>query len=42
MYFFLGLKADDHIVPMAKMMPMAGPTKDDAYEQFMKEMEDLL
>lgn len=38
----LGVKLDDMISPMVKSVPIVAPTKDDAYEQFMKEMEDLL
>lgn len=38
----LGIRADDMISPMVKTVPIVAPTKDDAYEQFMKEMEDLL
>jgi len=38
----LGVKMDDLILPMTKMAQVVPPTKDDAYEQFMKEMEDLL
>lgn len=36
-----GSKPDEHILPLPKVAPIL-PTKDDAYDQFMKEMEGLL